>query len=47
MEDYGIFKGEELLLVVGSKEKAETMSKNYPGSSIAPVIEVNKKWVRK
>ena len=47
MDDHGIFVGEKLMLVCGSKEKAEQLLSNYPGGEVWPVEQVNRKWVKK
>ena len=47
MDEYGIFQGEDLIFTIGGKERAEEMVKRYPGATIAPVIEKNRKWVKK
>lgn len=47
MSDYGIFKNNELLIVCGSKEKAEEMQHNYPSSSVFPVVYVDHKWEKR
>ncbi|WZL88313.1 hypothetical protein VS868_11970 [Salinimicrobium sp. 3283s] len=47
MEDHAIFRGENLQIVCGSKEKAEEMLPLYPGAKVFPVEYVNHKWVKK